>query len=258
MRWPRVSTIRLVRSAPLTSPSSAWRSRAASIPSAAARGPRRRGGGLAECGDPEATMTCSAPAARASEMPQPGASVASASRWVSPAKMPPFGNATRRTGATSGGSRPVTTASKRSASWPGSRRSTAPGIPSSRDRGPRARVDAKAARAESWRSTKGSTLPVSRSAARRISSRKPGWPRFSASRATKRLPSSGSEGGSAEMAEPRATSHSASDRRLRAGRASRGVSKASQRRRPLLNHPSSRYTTASTDSAKTGTARAAR
>ena len=76
------------------------------------------------------------------------------------------------------------TASKSSVSYPISRRSTAAGTPSARDRPPRVRVEAKAARAASCSHRKGSTLPVSRSAARRISSRKPGWPRFSARRAT--------------------------------------------------------------------------
>ena len=64
----------------------------ASTPSARARAPRRRGRGRASSGAAVTKRICSAPAAIASERPEPPASPDSVSRWLSPAKMPPFGN----------------------------------------------------------------------------------------------------------------------------------------------------------------------
>ena len=87
-------------------PSTARRSSVDSRPSASARGPRRRGAAVATAGAAVTTITCSAPAATASEMPHPPASAASVSRCISPAKIPPRGKATRRTGARAGRKQP--------------------------------------------------------------------------------------------------------------------------------------------------------
>ena len=147
-------------------------------------------------GTAEATITCSAPAASASVMPAPAASVGVGEAVDLAGVEPALGEGQppkRR--AHDGGSRPVTTASKRQlgvarrAQVDGAGQALDPpaarGAPRRRERGP-ALVAAGARRA--------ARRPVSRSAVRTISSRKPGWPRFSLSTPTSRLPSSRSEG----------------------------------------------------------------
>ena len=93
---------------------------------------------------------------------------------------------------------------------------------------------------------------------RRISSRKPGCPRFSATRATNLRPISASEVGNEEMADPRAISHNPLPSRASPTVGSRTASKSSGMRRRSRNAMRSRARNANAHNTKMGSESATR